>query len=85
MEKQVKSMNDRATESIRLCKQILDLGILNVDPSYLEIQDHMNVWIKSDEKKIYEHTIYFSNLRRKATLTLPWRADRTCEFFMKAV
>ena len=84
MEKEVKTVNDRASESVRLCKQLLGLGILNTDPAYVEIQEYMNAWIRSDEKKNYEHIIHFSNLRRNATLTLPWRSDKTSEFFMKA-
>ena len=61
MEKEVKTVNDRASESVRLCKQLLGLGILNTDPAYVEIQEHMNAWIRSDEKKIYEHIEYMMN------------------------
>jgi hypothetical protein len=79
----LKSMTDKAEESIKLIKQIRDLGILETEPSYLEVKKHLNEWIKSDEKKVKEFIIEFPRYGRKATLTLPWRDDQTCTFLMK--
>jgi hypothetical protein len=80
---EVKSMNDRTTESINLIKQIKDLGISVSDPSYIEVKEHLNTWIKSEEHKVLEYEIYFTRYGRRATLTLPWKADKTCEFSMR--
>ena len=79
----LKSMTDKAEESIKLIKQIRDLGILETEPSYLEVKKYLNEWIKSDEKRIKEYIIDFPRYGRKATLTLPWRDDQTCTFLMK--
>jgi hypothetical protein len=79
----LKSMTDKAEESIKLIKQIRDLGILETEPSYLEVKKHLNEWIKSDEKRVKEYIIEFPRYGRKATLTLPWRDDQTCTFLMK--
>ena len=76
-------MSDKADEAIKLIKQIRDLGILESDPSYLAVKAHLNEWIKSDDKKIKDYVIEFPRYGRKATLTLPWRADQTCSFLMK--
>jgi hypothetical protein len=81
--RELKSMTDKAEEAIKLIKQIRDLGILQSDPSYLEVKTHLNEWIKSDEKSIKEYTIEFPRYGRKAVLTLPWRSDQTCSFFLK--
>jgi len=81
--RELKSMTDKAEEAIKLIKQIRDLGILQSDPSYLEVKTHLNEWIKSDEKKVKDYTIEFPRYGRKATLTLPWREDQTCTFLMK--
>ena len=80
---EVKPMSDRVKESVRLCKQILDLGISENDPSYLQVKTYLNEWIKSDEKKVKDYDISFVRYARKGILTLPWRADKTCEFFLK--
>jgi len=80
---QIKSMSERTNESINLIKQIRDLGISVSDPSYIDVKDYLNIWIKSEEQKVLEHEIYFTRYGRRATLTLPWRADKTCEFSMR--
>jgi hypothetical protein len=80
---QLKSMADKAKDSVNLMKQIRDLGILESDPSYLEVKTYLNEWIKSEDKLIKNYEIYFSRYGRDAKLTLPWRSDRTCEFSMK--
>jgi len=80
---QLKSMVDRAKESVNLMKQIRDLGISDSDPSYLEIKTYLNEWIKSEEKSVKNYDIFFTRYGRKANLNLPWRSDRTCEFSMK--
>ena len=79
----LKCMADKADEAIKLIKQIRDLGIIDNDPSYLQVKTHLNEWIKSEEKKIKEYTIEFPRFGRKAILTLPWRADQTCSFLIK--
>ena len=81
---QLKSMVDKAKEAINLIKQIKEIGILDNDPSYLEVKEYLNQWIRSDERIIKEYSILFERYGRKATLTLPYRADKTCEFSMKA-
>ena len=70
-------------ESVNLCKQILDLGISDNDPTYLEIKKYLNDWIKSEDKNVKTYDINFVRYGRKASLTLPWRDDKTCEFFLK--
>jgi hypothetical protein len=79
----LKSMNNKAEEAIKLIKQVRDLGILESDPSYLEMKTYLNEWIRSDEKRIKDYVIEFPRYGRKATLTLPWRSDQTCSFLMK--
>lgn len=81
--RELKSMSDKAKESINLAKQILDLGVLETDPSYLEIKKYLNEWIKSDDKHVKEYTIEFPRYGRKGLLTLPWRSDKPCSFSMK--
>jgi hypothetical protein len=80
---EVKSMADRAKESINLIKQIRDLGIEETEPPYLEIKKYLNEWIRSDEKLIVEYDIEFARYGRKGKLTLPWKKGRTCEFLLK--
>ena len=80
---EVKSKEDRLKETIHLLKQILKLGIADTDPAYIEIKTHLNEWIKSDDKHVKEFNIEFVRHGRKATLTLPWKSDKTCEFLMK--
>ena len=81
--KELKPKIDRVKESVHLCKQILDLGFTESDPSYLEIKKYLNEWVKSEDKHIKEYTIEFPRYGRKGMLTLPWRADKTCEFFLQ--
>jgi len=76
-------MAEKAKEAVNLIKQIRDLGIAETDPAYLEIKNHLNMWIKSEEKKIQEIDIEFHRYGRKGRLTLPWRSDKFCEFFLK--
>ena len=80
---ELKPKEERVKESIRLLKQILDLGIADTEPAYVEIKNYLNEWIKSDDKHIKEYTIEFVRYGRKATLTLPWKSGKTCEFLMK--
>lgn len=83
MSHEVKTMADRVKESVNLSKQILGLGITDNDPTYLEVKTYLNNWIKSEDKHIKTYDIEFVRYGRKGTLTLPWRADKTCEFFLK--
>ena len=81
---EVKSRAERLKETIHLVKQIRDLGIHETEPSYLEVKEKLNNWIKSEEKHVQEFVFDFVRYGRTATLTLPWRADKACEFRMKA-
>ena len=81
--KELKPMADKAKEAIKLINDIKGLGILETDPSYLEVKKYLNEWIKSEDMHIKEYTIEFPRYGRKAYLTLPWRADKTCEFLLK--
>ena len=81
--KELKPQKDKATESIKLIKQIRDLGILDTDPSYLQIKSYLNEWIKSEDKHLKEYVIEFPRYGRKGYLTLPWRSDQTCTFLLK--
>jgi len=83
MSHETKPMMDRAKESVNLMKQILGLGISETDPTYVDIKNYLNDWIKSDEHRVKEYDIEFVRFGRKGTLTLPWRSDKTCEFFLK--
>jgi hypothetical protein len=78
-----KSKEERLKETIHLLKQILDLGITQSEPAYVEIKNYLNDWIKSDDKHVKEHIIEFVRYGRKATLTLPWKSGKSCEFFLK--
>jgi hypothetical protein len=80
---EVKSMIERVKESVNLSKQILALGIIDSDPTYLEIKKYLNEWIKSEDKQVKEYNIEFPRYGRRGNLILPWRADKTCEFFLK--
>lgn len=80
---EVKSMSDRLKETISLLKQILGLGISETEPTYLEIKKYLNEWIKSEDKQVKEYNIEFPRYGRKGNLILPWRSDKTCEFFLK--
>lgn len=81
---EIKSKQDKITETVRLLKQVLGIGIHETDPSYLQVKNYCSLWIKSEEKKNYEYEIEFPRYERKATLTLPWKTNKTCEFYMKA-
>ena len=78
----IKSKNDKVSETVTLLKQILGLGIHENDVSYLEVKSYCKQWIESEERKIFEYKILFTRYDRMATLTLPWRSDRSCEFRM---
>ena len=80
---EVKSMADRVKETINLMKQINDLGILDSDPTYLEIKNYLNDWIKCQEKKTMYYDIEFVRYKRKGTLTLPWKNTRAAEMTIK--
>ena len=80
---EVKSRAERLKETIHLVKQIRDLGIHDTEPAYLEVKEKLNNWIKSEEKHVQEFVFDFVRYGRKATLTLPWRAGKACEFRMK--
>lgn len=82
-EEYLKSMGDKASEAVKLIKQIQGLGIAETDPSYLIVKAHLNEWIKSQDTESKEYTIEFPRYGRKATLKLPWRANQTCTFSMK--
>lgn len=81
---EIKSKINKITETVRLLKQVLGLGIIDTDPSYIIIKNHCSDWINSEEKKVFVHEVEFPRYERKAILTLPWRSDKTCEFYMKA-
>lgn len=81
----VKSTEDRVKETIHLLKQILDLGFAETEPGYVEIKTYMTEWIKSDDKHIKEYIIEFVRHGKKATITLPWKNGKSCEFSMKNV
>jgi hypothetical protein len=81
--KELKSKEDKLKEGIKLLKQIKDLGILDTDPSYVLIKDYISEWVKSEDKHMKEYVIEFPRYGRKGHLTLPWRADKTCEFLLK--
>ena len=83
MSHEVKSMTDRVKESVNLSKQILGLGFSDTEPTYLEIKKYLNEWIKSEDKNVKTYDINFVRYGRKGTLTLPWRSDKSCEFFLK--
>lgn len=79
----IKSVEERLKETIHLLKQILNLGIAETEPAYIEVKNYLNQWIRSDEKEIKEYHIEFARYGRRATLTLPWKCGKTCEFLMK--
>ena len=83
MIQEIKSKEERVKETIHLLKQILNLGIAETEPAYIEVKNYLNQWIRSDEKKVREYEIEFVRYGRKATLTLPWKGGKTCEFLMK--
>ena len=80
----IKSKKDKVSETVRLLKQILGLGIHENDISYLEIKEYCKQWIETEEKQNFEYQIYFTRYDRDATLTLPWKSDKFCEFRMRA-
>ena len=82
--KTVKTVQDRMTETIRLLKQVLDLGIAETDPGYQDLKNHLTDWVKSEDTHVKEHVIEFTRYGRKANLTLPWKSGKPCEFLLKA-
>ena len=80
---EVKPIADRLKESINLIKQIRDLGIDDNEPPFLQIKKYLNEWVKSEDKHIQEYEIEFARYGRKGKLTLPWKNNRSCEFFLK--
>ena len=83
MIQEIKSKEERVKETIHLLKQILNLGIADTEPAYVDVKNYLNQWIRSDEKEIRVYDIEFARYGRKATLTLPWKSGKTCEFLMK--
>lgn len=81
---EIKSKKDKVSETVRLLKQVLGLGIVETDPSYIQVKEYCSTWINCEEKKVFEYEIMFPRYGRKAILTLPWKSGRTCEFYMKA-
>ena len=81
----IKTIPDRLKETIHLLKEIQGVGISDTDPSYNEVKKYLDDWIRSDKKQIQEFTIDFVRFGKKGVLTLPWRADRACEFSLKIV
>ena len=81
---ELKTPKERLKETMHLIKQIQDLGIHDSEPGFVEVREKLTQWIKSEEKHVQEYVFDFVRYGRKATLSLPWRADRTCEFRMKA-
>jgi hypothetical protein len=80
----LKTVQDRMTETIRLLKQVLDLGIAETDPGYQDLKNHLSEWVKSEDKHVKEHVIEFYRYGRKGNLTLPWKSGKSCEFLLKA-
>ena len=80
---EVKSMADRVKETIHLITQIRNLGILDTDPTYLEIKNYLNDWIKCQEKKTMYYDIEFVRYKRKGTLILPWKNTGVAEMTIK--
>ena len=81
---ELKSQKERLKETMHLIKQIRELGIHDSEPGFVEVRGRLTEWIKSEEKHIKEFSFDFVRYGRTATLTLPWRADKACEFRMKA-
>ena len=52
-----KTVKDRLTETIRLLKQVLDLGIAETDPGYQDLKRHLSDWVKSEDKHVKEHVV----------------------------
>ena len=80
---EVKPKEERLKESISLLKQILGLGIPETEPAYVQIKNYLSEWVKSEDKQIKEYNIEYVRYGRKATLTLPWKSGKSCEFSMK--
>ena len=76
-------MADRVKETIHLITQIRNLGILDTDPTYLEIKNYLNDWIKCQEKKTMYYDIEFVRYKRKGTLILPWKNTGVAEMTIK--
>jgi len=79
-----KTVKDRLTETIRLLKQVLDLGIAETDPGYQDLKKQLSDWVKSEDKHVKEHIIEFYRYGRRGILTLPWKHGRAAEFLLKA-
>ena len=80
----LKTVQDKMTETIRLLKQVLDLGIAETDPGYQDLKKHLTDWVKSEDMHVKEHIVEFYRYGRKGTLTLPWKSGKSCEFLLKA-
>ncbi len=74
-------MNERITESIRLVKQMEDMGMTSA--SLTELRERMNDWIRTGDP--WAGTIKFPAYGRAADVVLPRRADKAATIHFRAV
>ncbi len=72
--KPLKSKIDRVKESVTILRKLQDLGIVNTDPGYLEVHQHLKQWI--DGGDAWDGRVDFPRFGRRAELVLPVRPDR---------
>jgi hypothetical protein len=80
---ETKTLQERLQESMRILKQIQDLGIAPTDPSYKELSTHFSNWVKTGEA--WEGTVDFFRYGRNAEVFLPSKKGRVakCNLLMR--
>jgi hypothetical protein len=79
----LKTQIERLNESIRILKQLKDLGISDLDPSYKELSKKFNDWVKGGDK--WEGSIDFYRYNRIANVVLPVIVGKyaKCDFLVR--
>jgi len=78
-----KTKADRLKETIRILKQLGELGYSDIDVGYKEVKRIMTQWVNDGEKVVT--TVDFTRQNRVAELSLPKRADRTVSLHLKVI
>jgi hypothetical protein len=76
-----KTKEDRLKETIRILKQLVELGYSDADIGYKDVKSIMTTWV-NDGKGIATK-VYFTRQGRIADISLPKRADKTATLHLK--
>ncbi len=74
---------ERLSETITILKKLQEVGIPETDPGYKEVKAAMTNWVQTGEPASLK--VDFLRHGRRGELTLPFRAGRAAELFLKSV